>query len=201
MEFLWLLEIEVMTESQENLTYASLSWYHNEPDGVSNHRCLDCLNQSFVQAQIKENMKAPHQWPLWGNTGRRRIPLIKGQKSGKRFHLTTLPSSLLCVASWEIMFISQLWCLLLTLIYWLPRWSKRFASLSVKTYIGIVFTCFSYSKLQLFAKWFWIAIHMQFRMFNGCNVDVYPRPPTTKTTTYISEAYSTSLRQYVGPYL
>ena len=32
------------------------------------------------QAQIKENIKAPRHWPLWGEfTGDRRIPLTKGQ--------------------------------------------------------------------------------------------------------------------------
>ena len=36
--------------------------------------------QPFVQAQIKENIKAPRHWPLWGeSTGHRWIPLIKGQ--------------------------------------------------------------------------------------------------------------------------
>ena len=39
----------------------------------------------FVQAQIKENIKAPRSWPLWGNspvTGEfpdRWIPRTKGQ--------------------------------------------------------------------------------------------------------------------------
>ena len=42
-------------------------WRHNERDSVSNHRRLDCLlNRLFVQAQIKENTKAPRHWPLWG---------------------------------------------------------------------------------------------------------------------------------------
>ena len=36
--------------------------------------------QPFVQAQIKENIKAPRYWPLWGEfTGHQSIPLIKGQ--------------------------------------------------------------------------------------------------------------------------
>ena len=36
--------------------------------------------QPFVQAQIKENIKAPRHWPLWGeSTGDRRIPLTKDQ--------------------------------------------------------------------------------------------------------------------------
>ena len=36
--------------------------------------------QPFVQALIKENIKAPSHWPLQGeSTGDRRIPLTKGQ--------------------------------------------------------------------------------------------------------------------------
>ena len=36
--------------------------------------------QSFVKAQIKENIKAPRHWPLCGkSTGDRSIPLTKGQ--------------------------------------------------------------------------------------------------------------------------
>ena len=47
----------------------SLQWRHNERDGVS-----------FVQAQIKENMKAPRHWPLWGEfIGSRWIPRTKGR--------------------------------------------------------------------------------------------------------------------------
>ena len=40
---------------------------------------------TFVQAQIKENIKAPrYYWPLWGW-----IPRTKGQWRGKWFHLMT----------------------------------------------------------------------------------------------------------------
>ena len=49
--------------------------------------------QPFVQAQIKENMKAPRHWPLWGeSTGNRWIPLTKDQWRGKCFHLITSSS-------------------------------------------------------------------------------------------------------------
>ena len=38
------------------------------------------LVQPFGQAQIKENIKAPRHWPLWGEfTGYRWIPRTKGQ--------------------------------------------------------------------------------------------------------------------------
>ena len=46
--------------------------------------------QLFVQAQIKENTKAPRHWPLWGESiSYWWIPLTKGQWRGKSFHLMT----------------------------------------------------------------------------------------------------------------
>ena len=46
--------------------------------------------QPDIQAQIKENIKAPRYWPLCGEfTGDRWIPHTKGQKHGKCFHLMT----------------------------------------------------------------------------------------------------------------
>ena len=44
---------------------SSVQYSHNGRDGVSIHRCLGCLF-CFVLAQIKENTKASHHWPLWG---------------------------------------------------------------------------------------------------------------------------------------
>ena len=47
----------------------SLQWHYNEHDGVSHHRHLDCLiTHLFVQAQIKENIKALHHWSLRGES-------------------------------------------------------------------------------------------------------------------------------------
>ena len=38
------------------------------------------LTQPFIQAQTKENIKAPRHWPLWGEfTGDRWIHRTKGQ--------------------------------------------------------------------------------------------------------------------------
>ena len=46
--------------------------------------------QSFIQTQIKENIKAPRHWPLCGEfTGDRWIPRTNGQLRGKCFHLMT----------------------------------------------------------------------------------------------------------------
>ena len=45
-----------------------LQWHHKERDGVSNHQPHDCLFNRLSKAQIKENIKAPSHWPLWGNT-------------------------------------------------------------------------------------------------------------------------------------
>ena len=44
------------------------------------------FTQPFIQAQIKENIKALRQWPLWGEfTGDRWIPRTKGLLRGKKF--------------------------------------------------------------------------------------------------------------------
>ena len=46
--------------------------------------------EPFIQAQIKENIKAPRHWPLCGKfTGDRWIPRTNGQYHGKWFHLMT----------------------------------------------------------------------------------------------------------------
>ena len=43
----------------------------------------------LVQVNMKENIKAPYHWPLWGEfTGDQWIPWTKGQWWGKCFHLT-----------------------------------------------------------------------------------------------------------------
>ena len=48
------------------------------------------FTQSFIQAQIKENIKDPRHWHLWWEfTGDRWIPRTKGQWCGKYFHLMT----------------------------------------------------------------------------------------------------------------
>ena len=44
----------------------SLWWRHNGCDSVSNQQPQDCFTQPFIQTQIKENIKAPRHWPLWG---------------------------------------------------------------------------------------------------------------------------------------
>ena len=45
---------------------------------------------SRLYAQFKENIKASRHWPLWGESTRHRwIPLTKGQRRGKCFHLMT----------------------------------------------------------------------------------------------------------------
>ena len=41
---------------------------------------VSIYGQPFVQAQVKENIKTLHHWPLWGeSTGDQWIPLTKGQ--------------------------------------------------------------------------------------------------------------------------
>ena len=52
------------------------------------------FTQPFIQAQIRENIKAPRDWPLCGEfTSHWWIPRTKGQWRGKCFHLMTSSSS------------------------------------------------------------------------------------------------------------
>ena len=44
----------------------SLHCRHNEHDGVSNHQPHHRFLNRVFEAQVKENIKAPRHWPLWG---------------------------------------------------------------------------------------------------------------------------------------
>ena len=67
----------------------SLQWRQNGHDSVSNHS-LTVVYSTVIQAQIKENIKAPRHWPLCGEfTCHRWIPRTKGQLREKYFHLMT----------------------------------------------------------------------------------------------------------------
>ena len=82
-----------------NWHFFTLRWSHNRYDGFSNHWRL--FTQPFVQAQIKESIKPPRHWPLWGKfTGDRWIPRTKSQWRGKCFHLMT--------SSWES-YVTPVW--------------------------------------------------------------------------------------------
>ena len=61
------------------IVYEKLQWRHNERDGVSNHRGLDCFLKCLF-GQIKENIKALRHSPLWReSTIDQCIPFTKGQ--------------------------------------------------------------------------------------------------------------------------
>ena len=60
----------------------------------------------FVRAQIKENIKAPSHWLLWGeSTGDRWIPLTTDQWRGKCFHLMTSSCTDRSHSSWFIVIL------------------------------------------------------------------------------------------------
>ena len=74
---------------------ASVQWRHNSPTSL-------LFIQPFIQAQIKENAKAPRHCPLCGEfTGDRWIPRTKDQWRGKCFHLMT--------SSWIILLHLTVW--------------------------------------------------------------------------------------------
>ena len=61
-------------------TVFPLQWRHNQCDGVSNHRRLNCLPNRLIRCISKKNNNALRHWPLWGEfTGDRWIPRTKGQ--------------------------------------------------------------------------------------------------------------------------
>ena len=69
------------------------------------------FTQSFIQTQIKENIKAPRHWPLCGEfTGDRWIPRTNGQLCGKCFHLMT--------SSWSLWLVRLLGVIILPAIIW-----------------------------------------------------------------------------------
>ena len=93
-QFHWLTEVE-----WHWYVSVTLQWRHNERDDVSYPWPHDCLLNGLFKAQIKENIKAPRHWPLWGEfTCDRWIPGTKGQWRGKCFHLMT--SSLNILVNW-----------------------------------------------------------------------------------------------------
>ena len=81
-----------------------VSWhYHDVIMGAIASQITSLIivyTQRFIQAQIKENIKAPRHWPLCGEfTCDRWIPhTTNGQYRGKFFHLMT--------SSWNVAHIS-----------------------------------------------------------------------------------------------
>ena len=63
-----------------SMVYSTLQWRHNDRDGVSNH-CVSIVCSTVCSgADRKKNIKAPRQWPLWGEFNSHLwIPLTKGQ--------------------------------------------------------------------------------------------------------------------------
>ena len=94
----WQIPVQVMIIS-------SAKWHFRFSDGISHHihyssvivgamtsqiTNLTMFTQPFIQAQIKENIKAPHHWPLCRKfTDERWIPRTKGQLREKCFHVMT----------------------------------------------------------------------------------------------------------------
>ena len=65
-------------------------YVHHYSDVNMSAMVSQLLAQPFVQANIKENIKVPRHWPLWGeSTTDQWIPLTQGQLRWKCFHLMT----------------------------------------------------------------------------------------------------------------
>ena len=60
----------------------ALQWRHNWARWRLKAPASRLFTQSFIQAQIKENIKAPRHWPLWGEfTGDQWIPRKKASNT------------------------------------------------------------------------------------------------------------------------
>ena len=71
------------------IEFTTLNCINQHYNGISNHQRLDCLLNHLFR-QIKENIKAPCHWSLWGeSTGDWWIPLTKGQWHRICFHFMT----------------------------------------------------------------------------------------------------------------
>ena len=57
-----------MTEGQSVSLCNTLQWRHNGRVKRLKSPASRLFTQSFIQTQIKENIKAPHHWPLCGNS-------------------------------------------------------------------------------------------------------------------------------------
>ena len=80
------------TEHQQHPPDPNISHYSDVMKGAmaSQTPASWLFTEPFIQAQVKENIRAPRHWPLWGEfTGDRWIPRTNGQKRGKCLHLMT----------------------------------------------------------------------------------------------------------------
>ena len=73
-------KIALLKMHQSTERMPPLQWRLYERDGTPNHQHRHCLLKRLYKAQIKENIKAPRYWPLWGEfTGDRWILRTKDQ--------------------------------------------------------------------------------------------------------------------------
>ena len=84
---------------------SSLQWRHNERDGVSNHRCLECLLNRLLRPRSKKTSKLRVPGLREGNppaTGG--FPSQRASKAEKSFHLITSSRRTLIArpAPWDI---------------------------------------------------------------------------------------------------
>ena len=71
-----------MASKHEILRLGGCSDIELIPRIFSNHQHHDCLLNRLFKAQIKETIKAPHYWPLWGEfTGDDEFPLQRASNA------------------------------------------------------------------------------------------------------------------------
>ena len=71
----------------------------HQNDVASKSSAFRLFVQQLEQANSNKNIKAPYDWPVMATTRYRRIPLTKGQRCGKRFHVMVMASSYVMMTS------------------------------------------------------------------------------------------------------
>ena len=120
------------------------------------------FSQPFIQAQIKENIKAPRHWPLWGEfTGARWIPQHKWPVTQKMFPFD------------EVIMMNQL----MYRIYKQTKISQVMNALthrSLDTLTDILQTTLSKACINNYTHHeMWDEITYPFPNFNGCTIEVW----------------------------
>ena len=101
----------------------SLQWRHNDVTSPASQ----LFAEPFIQAQIKENIKAPRHWPLWGEfTGDRCIPAQMASNAENvsicwRHHGLITESHYSCYGLKNTCFVLNLVLVYLTIVWWIAK--------------------------------------------------------------------------------
>ena len=88
-KYIWLSMITYHLIGPDDIMKTALQSRYNDHDGISNHQphlTSRLFAQAFIHALIKENIKAPRHWPLWGEfTGTGEFPIQRASNAENVF--------------------------------------------------------------------------------------------------------------------